>query len=402
MPGTGRTVFIAGAGIAGLTLALALAKLGVDVVVLERNSDVSGFGAGLQISPNARRVLDRLGLADAIGEASFEPTGIDIYPFGRERPLVTLALGPVARARYGLPYAVMHRADLADVLHAACKRFANIDIVFGVADFTVSSHAGGVSVAADLAGRSGEGFAFVGADGVHSQTRRQALGGPPARYSGRLAWRTLLPLDAVGDLVALDRTSLLLGPGYHLVAYPLPHRGLLNLALFAPNPVIDPGAESQPRRPDLPRSARSSPRISALIDLAGDGWTAWPLYAVETHHWHRGNVGLIGDAAHAMLPFQAQGAAMAIEDAAVLAPVLGHAQHAHTAFARYAQARQTRVLRVARLSQTNGTIFHMRWPLTIARDAVMRWGGPESHFHRLDWLYGYDATDDLAAGTRDA
>lgn len=401
MPGAGRTVFIAGAGIAGLTLALALAKFGIDVVVLERNIGISEFGAGLQISPNARRVLDRLGLAGAIREASFEPEGIDVYPFGRERPLVTLALGSAARARYGLPYAVMHRADLADVLHAACKRFANIDIVFGVADFTVSSHAGGVSVAAELAGRSGEAFAFVGADGVHSQTRRQALGGPPAQYSGRLAWRTLIPLDAVSDLVALDRTSLLLGPGYHLVVYPLPHRGRLNLALFAPHPVVDLRAEPQSQRPSLPRSVLMSPRFSAIIDLAGDSWTAWPLHCVETRHWHRGNVGLIGDAAHAMLPFQAQGAAMAIEDAGVLAPLLARAQHAHIAFARYAEVRQARVLRVARQSQANGTIFHMRWPLTIARDAVMRSGGPEGHFRRLDWLYGYDATDDSAAGTGD-
>src|SRR5690606_36497788 len=139
MPASGRTVFIAGAGIAGLTLALALAKFGASVVILERLGGVAELGAGLQVSPNARRVLDRLGLDRQVAARSFEPDGIDVYPRGAEKPLVTLALGETARERYGLPYAVMHRADLADLLHRACRRFASIDIVFNVAAIDVVS-----------------------------------------------------------------------------------------------------------------------------------------------------------------------------------------------------------------------------------------------------------------------
>jgi salicylate hydroxylase len=399
MPANGRTVYIAGAGIAGLTLALGLSKFGVSVVVLERNAAPSVFGAGLQISPNARRILDRLGLAEAIAARSLEPQGIDVYPFGYERPLVTLELGEAARARYGSPYAVMHRADLAEALHAACKRFANIEIVFGVADFTVETRRAGILTSArELAaiGRSGEGFAFVGADGVHSPTRRKILDGPDARYAGRLAWRALVPLEAARDLIALDRTSLLLGPSHHLVAYPLPHRGLANVVLFSParHPTTD--AESRPTRPDLPRAAMRDPRLAALVELAGDDWTAWPLHTVTAGTWHGGNVGLIGDAAHAMLPFQAQGAAMGVEDAAVLAPLLASAPDAQTAFTRYEAARRERVARVARVSKANGAIFHMRWPLTLARNAAMRLGGPQAHFRRLDWLYRYDAEQDAA------
>ena len=132
MPGTGRTYYIAGAGIAGMTLALALAKFGASVVILERSQIISEFGAGLQVSPNARKILDNLGLGDAIAARSLEPAGIDIYPWRRPDPLVTLELGAVMRQRFGAPYVVMHRADLADALYKACRRFANIDILFGV------------------------------------------------------------------------------------------------------------------------------------------------------------------------------------------------------------------------------------------------------------------------------
>lgn len=132
MSGTGRAIYIAGAGIAGLTLALALAKFGAHVVVLERNKAIQEVGAGLQISPNARKALNQLGLDKALHAKSFEPSGIDVYPFRAKKPLVTLTLGAEVARRYGAPYAVMHRADLVEVLFKACKRFANIDILFGV------------------------------------------------------------------------------------------------------------------------------------------------------------------------------------------------------------------------------------------------------------------------------
>ncbi len=139
MPSDGRSIYIAGAGIAGLTLALALAKFGLRVVVLERQAEVSEFGAGLQISPNAFRVLDRLGLGDAIAATSLEPAGIDIIPSGAARPLTTLELGPIMRERFAAPYVVMHRADLAEVLFQATRRFANIEVLLGVESWVVEN-----------------------------------------------------------------------------------------------------------------------------------------------------------------------------------------------------------------------------------------------------------------------
>lgn len=387
--GAPRTVYIAGAGIAGLTLALALAKFGLQVVVLERNEAISEFGAGLQITPNARKVLDNLGLGEAIAQKSFAPQGIDIFPNDRDEPLQTLALGSTIAERFGAPYAVMHRADLVELLHAAARRFANIDVVLGISDIAVTTE-GGLTVTAsepDGKTRRAQPFAFVGADGVRSVTRTQVLGGPEARYTGKVAWRALVAPERLESSVRLDRTSLLLGSDVHMVIYPLPHRNAVNLALFTQEAENDLAVLNE-RAPRI--RAKGNRRLAAILGAVGDGWTPWVLSTVALDAWHKGPVGLIGDAAHAMLPFQAQGAAMAIEDAAVLAPLLAAAPNPDHAFTRFFALRHQRVRRVQEVSRSNGRIFHMGFPFSLARDAIIRLEGPRGHFTRLDWLYGYD------------
>ena len=387
MPTDGRTIYVAGAGIAGLTLALALAKFGMRVVVLERQPEISEFGAGLQISPNAYRILDRLGLGEAIAANSLEPVGIDIIPSGAAEPLTTLELGPVMRQRFAAPYVVMHRADLADALFQATRRFANIEILLGVDTWRVETTETAALVRLQHGGveQTLPAHAWIGADGVHSPTRRGALAGPVATYFGRVAWRVLVPQDAVAAHLQLDRVTVLFGPGYHMVCYPLPHRRQVNLALFiAGDPRLSPGAQ-----PVVP--GRASQRLQAVLDAAYGAWTPWPLFAVKTPVWNRGRIGLIGDAAHAMVPFQAQGAAMAIEDAAVLAPLLAGSSNPEAALGRYAALRKARVARVAGVSRMNGTIFHLPWPLSLGRDLVIKAAGPQGQLHRLGWLYGYDA-----------
>ncbi|HWU17123.1 MAG TPA: FAD-dependent monooxygenase [Devosia sp.] len=390
MTGNGRTFFIAGAGISGLTLALALAKFGANVTVLERNAAPSEFGAGLQISPNARRILDRLGLDEAIAANSLEPAGIDLYPPRAKRPLMTLELGAIMRQRFGAPYAVMHRADLADALHKATRRFANIDILYGIRSWDTVPQANGVTITIEDANgqtRSLRGDALIGADGVHSKTRTTLLNGPPATWRGRVAWRTLLPFEVLAGQIALDRVSVLFAPNYHAVCYPLPHRQQVNIALFATasnrDELPDQGT------PHLPR--RRPARLEAIRAAAGQSWTPWPLYTVDSPAWHRENIGLIGDAAHAMLPFQAQGAAMGIEDAAVLAPLLIEEPNAAASFAKFDAIRRPRVERVAKVSRSNGKIFHLPWPLSTARNLVISAQGPRGHLKRLAWLYGHGA-----------
>lgn len=390
MPASGQIFYVAGAGVSGLTLALALARSGATVIVLERNPVISEFGAGLQVSPNARRVLDRLGLDEAITARGLEPSGIDIYPYRRASPIVTLALGPTMRDRFGAPYAVMHRADLVDALYKATRRFANIDILFGVRAWDAVSHANGITISIDEANgqtRTGRAKALIGADGVHSQTRQNLLDGPRAQYRQRAAWRALLPFDSVASQIDLDRVSVLFASGYHLVCYPLPHRKQVNIALFAKAPRHTETGTAPPVRESL----LGSRRIAAILAAAGKGWTPWPLYTVDAPSWHAGNIGLIGDAAHAMVPFQAQGAAMGIEDAAVLAPLLVNEPSAETAFAKFEAIRRARVTRVARTALSNGRIFHLEWPISTARDLVIAAQGGQGHLKRLAWLYGYDA-----------
>jgi len=386
MPDTGRSFVIAGAGIAGMTLALELARRGATVVLLERHETVQEFGAGLQISPNARRILDRLDLGPALTAASLEPQALDVYPQGGQTPLVSLELGALMRERYGAAYAVMHRADLANALYKSCRRSANIDILFGIRHWDVASHARGVTVAIDEANgqsRTTRAHAFIGADGVHSPTRINILEGPGATFRNRIAWRTLVPFSQIAGHAALNRVSVHFGTGFHLVCYPLPHRKQMNLALFMPGPRPDPAGQ--------PSLANPGPHVAALMAAAGTGWTPWPMYTVESSIWHKGNIGLVGDAAHAMVPFQAQGAAMAIEDAAVLAPLLMGTESAEEAFSRYSALRQPRTRRVAGLSARNGRIFHMPWPLSLGRDMVMRLQGPRAHLKRLHWVYAHDA-----------
>lgn len=388
-----RTIHIAGAGIAGLTLALGLAKLGANVTVLERNDTIQEFGAGLQIGPNARRALNALGLDKAVRAASFEPQGIHIYPFGSKRPLTTLQLGLSARDRYGVPYAVMHRADLVKTLHQECKRFDNINIRFNVETYSATPKDGKLQVKFTQKGKAANTahpFAFIGADGVASQTRITILGGKEAAYSGYVAWRVLIDADKLTHVISGEHTSLLWAPGFHAVAYPIHHSNKINIALFTQESLsVGFGVRNTPK---LPKNVTKDPRFAAILENAGDNWTHWPLASVNTRKWHQGPVGIIGDAAHAMLPFQAQGAAMAIEDAAVLAPLLTSDRSAETALEHLFQNRYARVSRVARLSSTNGRIFHLPPPLSFARNTAIRLQGHQSQLNRLDWLYGFDPT----------
>lgn len=399
MSARGRTFVIVGAGVAGLTLALSLAKFGATVIVLERNTRIQEFGAGLQISPNARRILDRLGLHRQISARSFEPEAIDIYAHRRERPLASIRLGEFATERFGTPYAVMHRADLVEVLHTACKRFANIDILFGVRDFDLTTHARGITLIVEEyngASRRLRPFAVIGADGVHSRIRTEWLEGPKAKYSGYSAWRAMIDLADLPETFAKHRTSLIWGPGFHAVLYPLPHRLSVNIAMFARVRRADAQPSEIPEAIRLPVPARKDTRLAALLDTVGDNWTKWPLYAVETKKWVEDGIGLIGDAAHAMLPYQAQGAAMAIEDAAILAPLLITEPTPDQALSRYVGLRQKRDAKVSALSAKNGRIFHMRRPFSVARNLVVSLTTSKRHLQRLAWIYDYDPAPEPA------
>lgn len=395
-----KTVYIAGAGIAGLTLALALAKLDVRVVVLEKTAELQTEGAGLQISPNARKILDQLGLDEQLRKYGFSTDAIDVYPFKRATPLISLTQGSIIEQRFGAQYMVIHRADLAQVLARACQQHANIEFQFGVHGFDMEAHQKGLSLTVER--RKGQfhnirPFAFIGADGVHSETRRRILNGPDAVYSGYMAWRALIPASMMQDQINFDHTSLMWAPGYHIIAYPHPERHVVNIALFSKEKITGFAHSKKVQSPLIPKIGFSCKRTKSIIYAAEGGWKKWPLYAAKTSIWNKGPIGIIGDAAHAMLPYQAQGAAMAIEDAGVLAPLLANESNATDALAKFQSLRQKRVNRVVKTSAQNGKIYHMSWPFSMARDMVVSLQGPTAHLKRLEWLYGYEAANQFEA-----
>ena len=393
----GRKFVIAGAGIAGLTMALALAKFGASVTVIERRDTIGEFGAGLQISSNARRILERLGAGRFLLPRMHVPPAIDVYPFRRKKPIVSLELGKVVQERFGAPYGVIHRGDLVEALHQACKRFATIDILFGVRKVDFAHHARGFSVMveeADGKSRTIRPFAYIGADGVHSATRTDLMEGPPARYTGYTAWRKLVDFADMPEGLHKANTSLLWGPEFHAVVYPLPPHKAANVVMFTRLSEKRAKLVRDGKRDfRAPREMRHSEMFTGLLRAGGE-MTPWPLYGVSTKVWHKDVIGLIGDAAHAMLPFQAQGAAMGIEDAAILAPLLIAHEDPQTAFEAYARLRQKRVGRVSSLSTRNGGVFHLPWPFAYARDAVVFLQGPRAHLKRLAWIYSYDPAPD--------
>jgi len=389
-----RVIYIAGAGIAGLTLALSLAKRGFAAVVLEREAQPNPLGAGIQLSPNARRVLDRLGLDAALRAASFSPEFIDLYPFASKAPLKSLQYGKVAERRYGAAYSVLHRAELAGALLTAARRSSNIEIVWAVRQVDLVRHARGLSIGVELMDRSAinaRPYAYVGADGVGSRTRTELLGGKSARYSGFVAWRALAGEAQLAGLLPIDRVSVFWGRGFHAVTYPLPGRREINVVLVTKVSEKRAFGEKQASEPKIDSYYRGRSHVfGELLRVLRGKWTFWPISTVEASKWHDDSVGIIGDAAHAMLPFAAQGAAMAIEDGALLAREMIDRDSPEEAFQSFAAHRRGRIDKVRRLARRNGAAFHLPWPMSLIRNRVVAAQSPDAHLAESDWLYRYD------------
>lgn len=369
-------IAIAGAGIAGLTASIALARRGVAVDLHERSAVLEEVGAGIQLSPNAVMVLERLEVFDDIADTLVEPEAIEIRDARNGARLARIPLGKTARRRYGAPYCVIHRADLQAGLLAAAKRQSAIRLRLDAPVGAIGETPRGVAFNVKSEPHGAD--ALIAADGLRSAIRTEHFGHPGPQSLHRAAWRTTLPAAAVPSPIGLDATGLWLGPGGHLVHYPV--RGGQNLNVV----VIATGTGDTPLPEPFGREARR------LID-AVDTWTPWPLFGVDpTLEWTRGRVALIGDAAHAMAPSAAQGGAQAIEDSWVLAAALAaHGDDPAAALEAYERTRRSRVERVVREARQNLGIYNMRGLPATIRNAVLRRMSPERLLSRLDWLYGW-------------
>lgn len=395
-----RTIFVAGAGIGGLTASLALAARGFRVVVLEKAERLEEIGAGLQLSPNASRVLVELGLKERLHRA-VTPEAVCIMSARAGSEIVRLPLGQAASERAGAPYWVVHRADLQAALAAAIGDHPDIDLRLGWQFEDAATHAKGLTIVQ----RSGNArhqevaMALIGADGIWSSVRHHLFPQMQPQFSGLIAWRGTIEAKQLPREYTAPRVQLWMGPGAHLVAYPISAARQVNIVAVVPGTWNRPGWNAPGDGMELKTifDASQWPGPARMLIGAVDVWKRWALYAMpEDVEWTSGSFALLGDAAHAMLPFAAQGAAMAIEDAAVLAKVLSETpldsgKQVEGALKRYARLRRPRVARVQRAAQRNGRTYHLSGPLALARDLAIRTMGPKGLMARQSWIYDWQA-----------
>ena len=387
-----RTVVVAGAGIGGLSAALALAGKGFRVVVVDQAERLEETGAGIQLSPNATRVLDRLGLTARLTGAAVAPEAVLVRTH-KGRGIVRIPLGASARQRYGAPYWVVHRADLQAALLGAVRANPDIALRLGARTEDFAVHPNGITVQLRSArGAEDEhGIALIGADGLWSTLRVRMGDNQPARFAHRTAWRAMLPTHPLVSDFREPVISLWLGPRSHLVLYPVRGGEAVNLVAIVGDEWHEHGW-SAPGRPEevLAHYAEWPPVVRNLLALP-DRWQKWALFdRAPLRRWGKGPITLLGDAAHPMLPFLAQGAAMAIEDAWVLADCLAQNPDApDRALRRYESKRRRRTARVQRAARQNGRIYHVGGPVAWLRNRALRARGGDSLLRRYDWLYGW-------------
>lgn len=388
---------IVGGGVGGLASAIALAQRGHDVTVLEQAPALSEIGAGLQIAPNGWRVLDALGVIPLIRDTLFEPEQIEMRMGVSGRKVFGLQMRGEAERRWGAPYIHIHRADLVEALAEQLRNLAPEAIHTGV---TVTGYAQSSTGVALSCGDGSEmtGDIVIGADGLHSVLRTQMLGPDAPHYTGNVAWRAVVPIDALGDHAPPPGACIWAGDKRHAVTTRLRAGTMANFVGMVEMPEPSPeGWRVVGQKADAQAAfAGWHPVVTALIDRAGT-LNRWALFdRAPLPRWHEGRVVLLGDAAHPMLPSMAQGAVQALEDAWILAAALDAEDAPDAAFRRFHDLRIGRTSRVQKGSASNARLFHhgsmlgraaIYGPMAIGARIL-----PNLIHGRQDWIYGYDAT----------
>lgn len=390
---------IAGGGIGGLSVAIALALRGWTVQVLEQAPALTEVGAGLQIAPNGWRVLKAMGVTPLIADTLFEPEMIEMRDGVSGRRIFSLPMRDHARARWGGPYIQIHRADLVDALATRLQALAPGAVETGRTVARHDQRPDGVTLVLED-GRRVDADLVVAADGLHSVLRRQMIGADQPRYTGNLAWRAVVPVDALGDHAPPNGGCIWVGDRRHAVTTRLRAGALANFVGMVEQPEPAPEGWRIIGDRDQARAHFDGwhPMVTTLIERA-EALHRWALFdRAPLPRWHEGRVALLGDAAHPMLPSMAQGAVQAIEDAWVLAGCVTGADPAR-GLQRYFDLRQPRTARVQAGSAANARLFHHGSALgRIAVYGPMAVGAtlfPGLVHRRQDWVYGHDATAEV-------
>ena len=387
-------VLITGGGIAGLASALALSQRGHRIDLLEQALEFGEVGAGIQLGPNVTRRLKMLGLADPVARIAARPEALWVRSATDNILIAQLPLGDEMVRRYGAPYLCVHRADLHALLLSELRAQPEVALATGARVVQVAARDAAVCVSS-ADGRAWEGDALVGADGLWSAVRPFVeKGAAVPRATGHTAWRALVDQRALPAPLRSTRVTVWLGQRLHAVAYPVRGGDALNVVVLAEAaPAGDARDWSQGTSLDALRTAtgRTSPGLQALLE-AMPAWRAWTLCdrapLDSPAQMAGGRMALVGDAAHPMLPYLAQGAGMAVEDAVALADAMNGCDPGRVlqAFALYADLRWQRNARVQARARRNGRIFHATGPVRLGRDAALRLLG--ARVLDVPWLYG--------------
>jgi salicylate hydroxylase len=393
-------VIIVGAGIAGLTAALCLAKIGLSVTIFEKAQRLEEAGAGVQLTPNASRVLCALGLEDELIRVSGAPCALHIGLLSKSTHFSQLDLQELA-VHYGAPWLSLRRADLQNILLTAVLREPDITLKLGRTIELFTQTDTGIIVKCRTPTDTlleYQASLLIGADGIWSVIRPFILEPVQPHFTGFEAWRALLPAELVPEFYKNNTARLQLGKGCHLVTYPVSATHMLNIVLIRKASEQRDVAGKKSWTHSASTSELSSVMQQASSEVAElfskvKSWQVWSLYDMPVAKMAAGHVALIGDAAHPILPFLAQGAALAIEDAAILAKCLdvqhGNMANFSHALLKFAHLRQKRAKKVAAAAHTNGRIYHLGWPLSLARDKVIKWLGAKGMERKYKWLYGW-------------
>ena len=384
-------VLIAGGGIGGITAALCFARHGFEVQVFEQAPEFDEVGAGIQLTPNASRVLHELGLEESLNEIAFIPKAVEMRHWKSGKMLSCNRLGAQIVADYGFPYYHVHRADLMELLVEAARSQPNVALHTNARVETIEVSDGGISL--EAAGNAYHGELLVGADGIHSTVRAHLFGAEAPTFTGNVAWRGLVPAARLPRGLVHPVAGVWWGPHKHFVHYYVRGSDLVNCVCVVEKEGWE--VESWNERGDHAELKADfsdwHETIQVLIDnMNPNECFKWALFdRPPMPVWGEGQVTLLGDSCHPTLPFMAQGAAMAIEDGAVLSRCVADGDDARASLRRYESLRRNRTARIQAGSRRNAKVFHMSGVKAWARNlAVGRAQG-----QMMDWQYRYNALD---------